>query len=242
MDMNRVNDEYNSQQRYALNVNITDAANAKVRGYQETLKRLQQKMQETGKDATISEEEKQQKRQEIQKQIAEVNRQIRAAQFEASREKIPGSNNAVKDQQEGKEEQRENSLLPDREQSEAASGEQNPGQLSAGQIAAVIISGNALEQARSQQSTVQSLEGRIRTLGGEIRMDQGRGKSVEQKQAEQEDLEQKVREIHEKTAKHLSDAKKKTEEISEEKQKREMKRKFIQSQAQAETPKFQIQI
>lgn len=232
-------------------VNALDRNDQKIKQYGQTLDRLQQNLKRTEKDAVLSEEEKNRKRQEIQAEIAEVNRQKRQAEWEAQREKMKGNQDTVKEQLEGEEDSQEvrqsaaeSSISSKQEQQQDSQEQQDlqEQQLSAGQIESVIIGDNALKQAESQNSTIQDLENRIRVLGGEIQTDQRRGGDAAAKEAERDDLEMRVNQAREDAAKRLGNAQRKAEEKKNIEQQQNENYRFIKSQKDVALPNFQISI
>ncbi|MDO4167643.1 MAG: hypothetical protein Q4D32_09585 [Eubacteriales bacterium] len=224
---------------------VPDLNDQKIKQYGQTLERLQQNLKRTEKDAALSEEEKSRKRQEIQAEIAEVNRQKRQAELEAQREKMEGNQDTVQDQPEGEDDSQKVKISSAEEATPSQQDSQQDPQenlLSAGQMESVIIVDNALKQAESQSSTIQDLENRIRVLGGEIKVDQSRGGSASAKEAARDDLEMRVNQAREHTAKRLGDAKRKAEEKKDIEQQQKENYRFIKSQKDVALPNFQISI
>lgn len=185
--------------------------NAEITQYQRAIDRLKQRLQSMSEDDSLTAEEKMEKRQEIQKQINELNQQIRQAKIEARQQKTLG--NTMEEMLGGKKEEKS-------DQKEVLSGKTETDDtdrqsMSSDRMQAMISGGNALEQAKAQNGTARSLEGRARVLAGEIQMDQSRGRDTEEKEAEQAALEQRSNEVRAKAAGKMGDVTDRFEEILE---------------------------
>lgn len=226
-----------------MSAHAADMQDAKVKQYEESIKRLEQNIQETNKDAEMTEEEKRKKRMELQQELAELNRQLEEAQRRAEENKDSMQQQTVTDRLSGEDDSQRRNDLQDKTEKEPVVDDRD-GQLSGRQMQAMIVNSNAVEQAKSLESTATQLENRMRVLGGEISIDTRRGMSVEEKQKEQESLSARLNQVRENTAKNLGNAKKKAEELQEKEEVRRENVRFIQSQEQAKTqmPVFQLQI
>ena len=248
-----------ASQGSGYNMNAANMNDAKLKEYDQDLNRLQQKLKRTEKDIDLSEQEKQKKQKELQRKIEELNRQKLLAEMEARQKEMPGTGEIVAKKTDGvaqmpvREESAEGdskqiSTKPVDVQKEHDEEEENRQPLlTANQMEAVIIGGSTLVQAKSQQGTVKELENRIRVLGGEINIDKVRENDTSAKEAEVKDLEKRVAQARESTAKRLGDGKRKVEERQEEAQ-REIRQqqneniRFIRSQKDVALPNFQISI
>lgn len=185
--------------------------NAEITQYQRAIDRLKQRLQSMSEDDSLTAEEKMEKRQEIQKQINELNQQIRQAKIEARQQKTQG--NTMEEMLGGKKEEKSDQKEVLSRKTEAGStGRQS---MSSDRMQAMISGGNALEQAKAQNGTARSLEGRARILAGEIKMDQSRGCDTKEKEMEQAVLEQRSNEVRAKAAGKMGDAVDHFEEVSE---------------------------
>lgn len=249
-----------TSQGSGYNMNATNMNDAKLKEYDQNLNRLQQNLKRTEKDLDLSEQEKQKKQKELQRQIEELNRQKLLAEMEARQKEMPGTgeiaakkSNGIVQQSDSEEALKEDpyriSTKPVDVQKEHDEEEDENRQplLTANQMEAVIIGGSTLVQAKTQQGTVKELENRIRVLGGEINIDKVRETDTSAKEAEVKDLEQRVAQARESTAKRLGEGKRKVEERQEEAQ-REIQQqqneniRFIRSQKDVALPNFQISI
>lgn len=248
-----------TSQGSGYNINATNMNDAKIKEYDQSLNRLEQKLKRTEKDIDLSEQEKQKKQQELQMQIAELDRQKRLAEMESRQKEMPGTGEIAAKKTEGVAQRpvREESIEGDSKQistkpvdvqKEHDEKEENRQPLlTANQMESVIIGGSTLKQTKSQQGTVKELENRIRVLGGEINADKIRETDTSKKEAEKKDLEQRVAQARESTAKRLGEGKRKVEERQEE-ARREIQQqqyeniRFIRSQKDVALPNFQISI
>lgn len=250
-----------TSQGLGYNMNATNMDDAKVKEYDQNLNRLQQKLKRTEKDLDLSEQEKQKKQQELQREIEELNRQKLLAEMEARQKEMPGTGEIAAKKTEGtaqrpvsegnpEEESGTISTKPvdvQKEQDEKEKEEEAQPLLTSNQMESVIIGGSTLVQAGSQRATVKELENRIRVLGGEINVDKVREVDTSKKEEEVKDLEQRVAQARESTAKRLGEGRRQVEKRQEEAQ-REMQQqqneniRFIGSQKDAALPNFQISI
>lgn len=250
-----------TSQGSGYNINATNMNDAKIKEYDQNLNRLQQNLKRTEKDIDLSEQEKQKKQQELQRQIEELNRQKLLAEMEARQKEMPGTGEIAAKKTEGVAQRpvHEESVEGDskqistkpvdvqKEHDEEEENESRQPLLTANQMEAVIIGGSTLVQTKSQQGTVKELENRIRVLGGEINIDKVRETDASAKEAEVKDLEKRVAQARESTAKRLGDGRRKVEERQEEAQKEIRQQqneniRFIRSQKDVALPNFQISI
>ncbi len=135
---------------------------AESRRIQKEISNVQKKLQELSSNDEMDAEEKMKKRQELQKQITELNNELRQHQIEQRRE----------------EQQKKNSSMDElTEKSGETSGKDK-------NMKAMISADNAMNQAKVQESVATHMEGRAAVLEIEIRIDQGRGGSTEGKEKE----------------------------------------------------------
>ena len=135
---------------------------AESRRIQKEISNVQKKLQELSSNDEMDAEEKMKKRQELQKQITELNNELRQHQIEQRRE----------------EQQKRNSSMDElTEKSGETSGKDK-------NMKAMISADNAMNQAKVQESVSTHMEGRAAVLEIEIRIDQGKGGSTEGKEKE----------------------------------------------------------
>lgn len=146
--------------------------------FQNQIASAQNQLKELTANNEMSAEEKAKKRQEIQKQITELNNQLRQHQIELRR------------QQQEKEEN--GGDMPLGEQRESTNEENLTTGMSHTGMKAMISANSAIGRAKAQGNVSMEIAGRARVLQGEIKQDAERGKNTEIKQKELENLERKA--------------------------------------------------
>lgn len=142
---------------------------------QNQIEKLRNDLKEISADQNMPTEAKMKKRQEIQKQISELEIQLRQHQMEVKREK----------RQKKKEESSFDELAGTKPQEKQQNGKQNTG-MSTGSMEAMISADMSVKQANVNGSTARKMEGKANVLEAEIKLDGGRGGSsnVNLKEAE----------------------------------------------------------
>lgn len=146
---------------------------------QNQIANAQKQLQELSTNKEMSVEEKAKKRQEIQQQINDLNMQLRQHQIDQRREK------------QKKKESFDDMLGGNQKMGADKSGSQGIG-LSAAGMEAMITADASMSQARVQGSVATKMEGRAGVLEAEIKLDSGRGWSVDAKKEELADVERKA--------------------------------------------------
>ncbi|MCM1262091.1 MAG: FlxA-like family protein [Butyrivibrio sp.] len=140
---------------------------------------LQKSLQEIAADTKMSGEEKMKKRQEIQKQINDLNMQLRQRQIELRKEK----------QQEKAESE---NIFDTASAMENSKGNKNANGISQGSMEAMISADVSMKQAAKQGSVAAKMEGRAGVLEMEIKLDSARNGDTSAKQKELADVEKKA--------------------------------------------------
>lgn len=140
---------------------------------------LQKSLQEIASDTKMSGEEKMKKRQEIQKQINDLNMQLRQRQIELRKEK----------QQEKAESE---NIFDTASSMENPKGGKNANGISQGSMEAMISADVSMKQAAKQGSVATKMEGRAGVLEMEIKLDSARNGDTSAKQKELADVKQKA--------------------------------------------------
>lgn len=150
------------------------AMDAQSRNIQKQITEAQKKLQELSVRGDLSQEEKMKKRQEIQKQISDLNMQLRQHQTEVKRQ----------EQEEKK-------------AAESAAGKQNGGGqdtgFSAAGMQAVLSADTTMKQAQVQRGAAAKLEGRANVLEAEIQQDGRTGGNTERKEAELAEVRERAK-------------------------------------------------
>ena len=141
---------------------------------QKQIEKLKNDLKEISANQEMPTEAKMKKRQEIQKQISELEIQLRQHQIEAKRE----------ERQKKKDESSFDDLMGSKSQEKQGSG-QNVG-MSTGSMEAMISAGQSVKQANTNGSIAKKMEGRANVVEVEMQLDGGRGGSsnVDLKEAE----------------------------------------------------------
>ena len=174
---------------------------------QNQIANAQKQLQELSSNKEMSIEEKMNKRQEIQQQIADLNNQLRQHQIEMRRE-----------QQQTKSSSMDDMLGGTRKVSNT--GNQGAG-LSQASMQAIISADSAMTQVQNQGRVVTKMEGRAGVLEAEIKLDSARGNSVEAKQEELAEVQQKASQVQSSQMNVLANANKELEEAAKAEQQTE---------------------
>lgn len=161
------------------------AEDAVSKRLQQQIDNAQKKLQEISGNSEMSTEEKMKMRQEIQKEIADLNSQLRQHQMELRK----------KETEEAKKKQEENASAA--EQSNRSKTGKNGAvdvQLSAEGMQAMISADGAMKQAKVQGSVASTMEGRANVLEVEIQLDGARGGDTSAKEAQLADARQTAQE------------------------------------------------
>lgn len=164
------------------------AVDSETKSYQNQIASAQSQLQKLSSDNNISQEEKAEKRKEIQKQIMELNNMLREHKMEMRREKQQKAAEASKERQKQEEQQQQQGNVVDVKEDL----EPQPERMSSGHMKAIVSADASLERARVQDSVASGLERKISVLEGEIRQSAETGGYVEGKKKEIESLENKV--------------------------------------------------
>ena len=146
------------------------------KGIQKQIENAQKKLQDLSSNEEMTLEDKMKKRQEIQKEITSLNQQLRQRQIEA-RKKQQSQGTSVEELTGGK-------------KAGGAKSNRKSGGMSQASMQAMISADASMKQAQVQGGVATQMEGRAVILEGEIKMDQARGASVEEKEEELADVQQ----------------------------------------------------
>lgn len=162
----------------------------------------QKEMQELAKAEDMSVEDKLKKRQEIQKEITDLNQQLRQHRIEKRKEQQ--TRKASMDDMLGGSHQTPN-------------GGTKPGTgMSSASMQAIISADVSLGQIKLQSSVKTEMKGRAAILQSEIEMDKARGADTQAKEAELEDAEKRIDIITSSQLSELSDVDEELEEAAKE--------------------------
>lgn len=204
----------------AAQMGMPQAEDSISKNLQRQIADAQKRLQELSANKEMSLEEKLKKRQEIQKQIADLNNQLRQHQVEQRREKQQEQKTSMKDIHAG-------TRAANRQ------GKQRTGFSRAG-MQAMISAGSSMNLAKVQGSVATRMEGRAGVLESEIKLDAARGSSVEAKQEELAKVEQAAVNAAGWQVSALGEANKAMEGASEAEKEGDMKKDTTDSAAKAE--------
>ena len=163
------------------------AEDAVSKRLQQQIENAQKKLQEISGNSEMSTEEKMKMRQEIQKEIADLNGQLRQHQMELRK----------KEAEEAKKKQAENTSAAEQNNWSKTGNAKNDSvdvQISAEGMQAMISADGAMKQAKVQGSVATSMEGKANVLEVEIQLDGARGGDTSAKEAQLTDTRQKAQE------------------------------------------------
>lgn len=178
-------------------INAGQAMDAQSKNIRKQIEDAQRKLQEISADGEMGPEEKMKKRQEIQKQISDLNMQLRQHQAEVRRQK-----------------QEEKRAAKSQGGDDRKSAEQTAGLSSAG-MKAVLSADSSIKQARVQNGVAVKMEGRAGVLEAEIKQDGRTGTDTQAKEAELAEAKQKADEAKAAGMETLKEADREMREASE---------------------------
>ncbi|MCH5271794.1 MAG: FlxA-like family protein [Lachnospiraceae bacterium] len=186
---------------------MNQEADVYSRNIQNQITNAQKQLQELSSNANMTLEEKMKKRQEIQRQISDLNMQLRQHQMELRREAMSHA----------KEQQAQGSSMDD-----MLGGTRNAGSAQAGKstgisqasMTAIISADSSIKQAKVQGSVATRMEGRAGVLESEIKLDGAKGGDTRAKEAELAKVERKAQEATSAQLSTLADARKTIKEAA----------------------------
>lgn len=161
------------------------------RNIQNQIANAQKQLQELSSNEDMTLEEKMKKRQEIQKQISDLNMQLRQHQMEQRKEKQQAKETSVDDMPGGTR--------------GGKSGGKSAG-LSQASMTAMISADASVKQSKVQGSVATKMEGRAGVLESEIKLDEMGGQDTTKKREELADVEQTAMKATESQMKTLGEA------------------------------------
>lgn len=162
---------------------INQKTDAESKGIQNQIADAQMQLQGLSSKEELSAQEKMQKRQEIQKQITELNNQLRQHQMELRQEQQQTNQKKVEDMLEG-----EKDSKPAKEELEVT-------KISDASMEAVIAADTAVDMAQGYRGLSNVMKGEAKVLEGELKLDAGRGADTEEKKKVLEDIEIRAEKI-----------------------------------------------
>lgn len=163
----------------------------------------QKRLQELSSNQDMSPEEKSKKRQELQKEISDLNMQLKQHQIELRKEKQQENGPTMDDMLGG----------PNKVKN-GKSGNESAG-ISQANMTAMISADTSMKMADVQGSVATRMEGKAGVLEAEIKLDAARGGDVRKKQEELADVTKKAEEATASQMTSLADANKTVKEAAE---------------------------
>lgn len=197
------------------------AMDAESRNIQKQIEHAQKQLQDLSSE-DMPMEQKMEKRQEIQKQITELNQQLRQQQIDARKQAQQKSGSSMDD------------MLGANRQTKKGAAKSG---MSGASMQAMISADVSMKQAQVQGNVATQLKGETGVLESEIKMDKSRGQDTKKKEEELADLQQNMQKATSSQIATLAEANKSmedaakadrdnmSEEISEEKESRKADKK-----------------
>lgn len=178
INMNSISELHKSRTTFQINQN--QQMDSYSKSLQEQINNAKEQLQSLGEDKEMSIDEKMKKRQEIQKQITDLQNQLRQHQIEQKKENRQSKGSSMEDMLGGKQTAKS---------SKAAKG------ISTASMKALISADSAINQVEAGGAVKANLKGEAGILETEIKLDSARGKDVEKKQEQLADIESRNRDI-----------------------------------------------
>lgn len=180
------------------------ASDQESKNLQRQITEKQKQLQELSTNQELSVEEKMKKRQDIQKEITELNNQLRQHQIELRKEQQQAKGSAMDD------------MLGGNRKAKAPESSQQEAGLSQAGMKAMLTADSAMDQAQVKGSVAADMEGKAGVLDMEIKMDAARGQNVEKKQEELAEVEKRAQAAIASQASSLAQASASMEEAAKE--------------------------
>ncbi|MBC3796405.1 FlxA-like family protein [Acetobacterium tundrae] len=173
---------------------VSAGTDSQTKNIQKQIENAQKQLQELAGNDQLSSEDKMKKRQEINQQISDLNKQLRQHQNDLRKEKLQSTGSSTDDIQGG--------------QPKANSTTQNfkGTGLSQESMMAVISGDTVLKQAQVQERVVTNMNGRVGVLESEIKLNKLRGASTTSQEAELTDTQENIKNATSSQIEVLADA------------------------------------
>lgn len=170
----------NESNMQAGQIGMGQTKDAVSKNIQRQIAQVQKQLQELSSNEEMSMEDKMKRRQEMQKQIADLNNQLRTHEMELRKEKQQTKGSSMDD------------LLGGSNQNRSAKTGDGGKGLSQASMKAVISADSAIGQADVQGSVAKKMEGRAGVLETEIKLDAARGGDTAAKEEQLAKTQQKA--------------------------------------------------
>jgi len=198
----------------AMQTGMSQSTDATTKNLQNQIALKQQELQKLSENEDMSMETKMKKRQEINQEIADLNRQLRQHEIQQRKEKQQKQDDSMKDMLGEQDKQAESET-----ESKTGSGFSSTG------MRAMIAADASMKMSDVQGSVVASLDRKVAVLEAEISQDAGRGVSTQKKEEEVAELRERALKAAEGQMNNLKDAGKAVREARiEENEKKQAKK------------------
>lgn len=202
MKINGVDNTYGNLDSSKNQSNYIQENDSVSKNLRNQIANAQKRLQELSKNEEMPLEEKMKKRQEIQREIVDLNNQLRQHQIELRMEKQKSADKSAEESDNRKQMPQDSS--------------QKKGAMYSANVEAIISADISVNQAKQLASVRKSMEGKARVLEVEIKLDAGRGAATDKKVEELEDARRKAGNITGSQMDILAQAEKKMEEAKKE--------------------------
>lgn len=195
---------------------ITQEIDAVSKSLKNQIETAQNELQQLSSNDEMSMEEKMEKRKELQRQINDLNYQLKQRQMEqrrASREQ-ESRDSVMEEEGIRADQQASNEQASD----ERASDEQTA-VLSDKSVYAIISADASMSHAEVEGRVIAKMEGKASVLESEMKLDTARGQSVERKEKELTDMQQRANAVSASRMKKLGEANQVMKKAAKERQK-----------------------
>ena len=177
-----------SMQGSSISMAVNAGADSYAKSLQEQITSLQEKMQSLSGNQELSPEEKMERRQEYMTKIAELKQALRQRQRELKKDSA--------DKESGVD-----AMIPEREATETDTAQGMRPEV----MQSMVAADSAMHVSRHVGGAITETKGRLASLESEIKMDAGRGRVSERKEADKADLEKRLQQMYEQHVSSLGD-------------------------------------
>ncbi len=167
----------------------------------------QKELQDLSSQEDLSLEDKMKKRQAIQKEISDLNIELRQHQIEQRKEEQQKNGSSMDD------------MLGDTQQKNVSESKGQSAGLSKASMQAMISAGSSIKKAKVQGNVATDVNGRIGVIEAEIKLDTMRGVETKKKEEELANIQEKAQTVVSSQISTLTDANEKMQEAAKEEQK-----------------------
>ncbi len=186
---------------YYIGNGINDTYSKEI---QSQIMNKQKELQELSSKEDLSLEDKMKKRQAIQKEISDLNIELRQHQIEQRKEEQQKNGSSMDD------------MLSDTQQNNVSESKSQFAGLSKTSMKAMISADSSIKKAKVQGDVATDVNGRVGVLEAEIKLDTMRGVETEKKEEELANTQEKAQSVVNSQISTLSDANEKMQEAAKE--------------------------